>query len=115
MAGQAQQPCRQAHGRGKGLRVEKAAVEGERRTVEAHLGPVRYLATLLGASDEGVLCWFILAMALLLDPAAVLLVLAATRSDELQSRRPSESAGALPPKGEGSFKAGSCSFRRLHA
>ncbi len=60
-------------------KVEKAAVEGERRTVEADLGPVRYLATLLGASDEAVLRYFILVVSLLLDPAAVLLLLAATR------------------------------------
>jgi hypothetical protein len=33
------------------LTIEKAAVEGERRTVEADLGPVRYLATLLGTGD----------------------------------------------------------------
>jgi hypothetical protein len=61
------------------LKIEKAAVEGERRTVEADLGPVRYLATLLGQADEVVLRWFILVVALLLDPAAVLLLLAATR------------------------------------
>ena len=35
--------------------------------------------TLLGAGDQDVLRWFILAIALLLDPAAVLLLLAATR------------------------------------
>jgi hypothetical protein len=35
------------------LKIEKAAVEGERRTVEA--GPVRYLATLPGQADEVVL------------------------------------------------------------
>jgi hypothetical protein len=62
------------------LKVEKAAVEGERRTVEADLGPVRYLATLIGADNETVLRWFILVVALLLDPAAVLLLLAATRT-----------------------------------
>jgi hypothetical protein len=55
-----------------------AAVEGDRRIVEADLGPVKYLATLLGAQDENVLRWFILVVALLLDPAAVLLLLAAT-------------------------------------
>ena len=60
-------------------KVEKAAVEGERRTVEADLGPVKYLATLIGTTDEVVLRWFILVVALLLDPAAVLLLLAATR------------------------------------
>jgi hypothetical protein len=61
-----------------GLKIEKAAVEGERRAVEADLGPVRYLAALLGQADEAVLRWFILIVALLLDPAAVLLLIAAT-------------------------------------
>ena len=45
--------------------------------IEADLGPVRYLATLLGAGDQNVLRYFILAVALLLDPTAVLLLLAA--------------------------------------
>jgi hypothetical protein len=62
------------------LQVERAAVEGERRKVEADLGPVRYLATLVGADDQDALRWFILAIAVLLDPAAVLLLLAATRA-----------------------------------
>ena len=57
------------------LKIEKAAVSGERRTVEADLGPVKYLATQLGLTDEVVLRWFILVAALLLDPAAVLLLL----------------------------------------
>ncbi len=43
------------------------------------LGPVRYLATLIGGDDQDVLRWFILVIAVLLDPAAVLLLLAATR------------------------------------
>jgi len=45
---------------------------------EANLGPVRYLATLIGAGDQDVLRWFILVVALLLDPAAVPLLLAAS-------------------------------------
>jgi hypothetical protein len=61
------------------LKIEKAAVDGERRTVEADLGPVKYLAALLGQADEVVLRWFILVVELLLDPAAVLLLLAAIR------------------------------------
>ena len=60
------------------LKIEKAAVEGERRTVVADLGPVCYLATLLGADSETALRWFVLVAALLLDPAAVLLLLAAS-------------------------------------
>jgi hypothetical protein len=62
------------------LQVEKATIDGERRTVEADLGSARYLATLIGADNEMVLRWFILVVALLLDPAAVLLLLAATRT-----------------------------------
>jgi hypothetical protein len=70
------------------LKIEKATVEGVRRTVEADLGPVKYLATLIGATDQDVLRWFILAVALLLDPAAVLLLLASTRqSIHAPSRR----------------------------
>jgi hypothetical protein len=59
------------------LQVQKAGIEGERKVVEADLGPVRYLATLLGADSETALRWFVLVVALLLDPAAVLLLLAA--------------------------------------
>jgi hypothetical protein len=59
------------------LQVEKAGIDGQRRIVEADLGPVRYLAALLGAGDQDVLRYFILVGALLLDPAAVLLLLAA--------------------------------------
>jgi hypothetical protein len=59
------------------LKIEKAAVEGERRVVVADLGPIRYLATLIGADNETVLRWLILVVALLLDPAAVLLLMAA--------------------------------------
>jgi hypothetical protein len=61
------------------LKIEKALVDGERQRAEADLGPVRYLATLLGSTDEQTMRWFILVVALLLDPAAVLLLLAATR------------------------------------
>jgi hypothetical protein len=44
------------------------------------LAPVKYFATLLGQADEVVLRWFMLVVALLLDLAAVLLLLAATRT-----------------------------------
>jgi hypothetical protein len=49
-------------------------VDGERKAVEANLGPVRYLATLLGTTDEVAMRHFILVVALLLDPAASLVV-----------------------------------------
>jgi len=60
------------------LTVEKAGIDGQRKVAEANLGPVRYLATLIGAGDQDVLRWFILVVALLLDPAAVPLLLAAS-------------------------------------
>jgi hypothetical protein len=48
-------------------------------TAEADLGPVRYLATLPGVGDQNVLRYSILVVAVLLDPAAVLFLLAAAR------------------------------------
>jgi hypothetical protein len=42
------------------LKVQRAAVDGERKAVEADLGPVRYLATLLGSTDEATMRAFIL-------------------------------------------------------
>jgi hypothetical protein len=63
-----------------GLEEQQAAVQGERKQVEADLGPVRYLAALIGATDNDTMRCFILAVALLLDPAAVLLLLAAARA-----------------------------------
>jgi hypothetical protein len=62
------------------LQVEKADIDGQRREVGAGLGPVKYLATLIGAGDQDVLRWFILVVALLLDPTAVLLLLVAARA-----------------------------------
>jgi hypothetical protein len=35
-------------------------IEGQRKVAEAGLGPVRYLATLLGADSETALRWFVL-------------------------------------------------------
>jgi hypothetical protein len=61
------------------LKIEKAKVDGDRKVAEADLGPVRYLAKMIGGDDQDVLQWFILVIAVLLDPAAVLLLLAATR------------------------------------
>jgi hypothetical protein len=60
------------------LTVEAASVEGERKMAAADLGPALYLATLMGVSPDDMLRWFILLVAILLDPAAVLLLMAAT-------------------------------------
>jgi hypothetical protein len=50
-----------------GPQVERATVAGERKTIEADNGPVRYLGQLIGATDETTMRYFILAVALLLD------------------------------------------------
>ena len=60
-----------------GPRCLTAKVDGECKAVEVDLGPARYLATLIGTTDEVAMRYFILVVALLLDPAAVLLLLAA--------------------------------------
>jgi hypothetical protein len=72
------------------LKIEKAVVDGQRRTVEADLGPVRYLATLIGADNETVLRWFILVVALLLDPAVVLCVSAPNRDPHREGKQHTE-------------------------
>jgi hypothetical protein len=65
------QPCRSRS-------PHRGPAQGGRSRPRADLGPVRYLATLLGADSETALRWFVLVVALLLDPSAVLLRLAAS-------------------------------------
>ena len=60
------------------------------------LGPVRYLATLISSTDEATMRYFILMVALLLDPAAVLLLLAATHRQSLPRRASHESQSRVP-------------------
>jgi hypothetical protein len=76
------------------LKVEKAKIEpspgkkdesskkddeSKAKEDEAELGPVRHLAALLGADSDTALRWFMLVVACLLDPLAVLLLLAASQ------------------------------------
>ena len=61
------------------LRVQRAAVARERRKIEADdLGPLRFLSALFGFGTEQTMRAFVLAVSLLLDLSAVLLLLAAT-------------------------------------
>jgi hypothetical protein len=69
------------------LQVDRARVDGERRRVEADLGPVRYISALIGVPDGMVMRWFILAVAIILDPAAVLLLLASSMRGHLLTRQ----------------------------
>ena len=75
--------------------MQKAAVDGERkRPVEVDLGPVRYLTTLLGGTDEQSMRWFILVVALLLEPAILLLAAATHRDAGEQTHRPRQARPA---------------------
>jgi hypothetical protein len=62
------------------LQIDKAKIDGQRRRVEADVGPVRYLAELIGtpATDlERPVRLLTLALVAVLDPLAVALLLAA--------------------------------------
>lgn len=60
------------------LQVEAAGIASERQRLAADLGPIKYLAALLGVSDVALLKWFVALVACLLDPLALTLLLAAT-------------------------------------
>jgi hypothetical protein len=63
------------------LQIEKARVGAQRRRAEADVGPLRYLAELTGAPAndlERPVRWLTLALVAVLDPMAVVLLLAAS-------------------------------------
>jgi uncharacterized coiled-coil protein SlyX len=62
-----------------GLRADRAALEAERRRVEAAQGPVVYMAAILGLPVELTVRWLILLMVLTCDPTAIALTVAAAR------------------------------------
>jgi hypothetical protein len=62
------------------VKVEDAGVANQRDELAADSGPVRYLAALMGADQEIATRWFVLLVALLLDPLAAALLLAAGMS-----------------------------------
>jgi hypothetical protein len=59
------------------IEVEKAGIESERSGLAADSGPVRYLSKLIGIDQDAATRWFVLFVALLLDPLALVLLLAA--------------------------------------
>jgi hypothetical protein len=61
------------------MKAEEAGLSAQRRVAAADLGPVRYLAALAGVPADEMLRWFVLLVACLLDPAAVLLLYAASQ------------------------------------
>jgi hypothetical protein len=65
------------------VEVDKAVIESERSRLAADSGPVRYLSKLIGIDQDTATRWFVLFVALLLDPLALVLLLAAsTRPNE---------------------------------
>ncbi|NOJ38402.1 hypothetical protein [Bradyrhizobium australiense] len=63
-----------------GLQAQRAALAGERSRIEASTGPIRYLATMVGAAPEAAVRWLIMLMVLCCDPAAIALTVAAAAS-----------------------------------
>jgi hypothetical protein len=62
--------------------VESAGVDNERAGRAADFGPVEYLSKLIGANRDVAMRWFIVLIAGLLDPAALMLLLAASEPDQ---------------------------------
>jgi hypothetical protein len=62
------------------IEIDKAGIESERSRLAADSGPVRYLSKLIGIDQDTATRWFVLFVALLLDPLALVLLLAATAS-----------------------------------
>jgi hypothetical protein len=60
-----------------GIEIEVARIRSDREQLAADDGPVQYLAILLGASPDATMRIFILVVAILLDPLAAVLLLAA--------------------------------------
>jgi hypothetical protein len=60
------------------IEVEKSGIENERNKLAADSGPVRYLSKFVGIDQDTATRWFVLFVALLLDPLALVLLLAAT-------------------------------------
>ncbi len=72
------------------LQVEKARIDAQRRRAEADVGPLRYLAVLIGAPATDIeqpVRLLTLALVAVLDPMAVALLLAAGAHSRRSSSR----------------------------
>jgi hypothetical protein len=56
--------------------AQRAALTAEQERVEAAMGPVQYLAVMVGTDAETAVRWLILLMVLCCDPAAIALTIA---------------------------------------
>jgi hypothetical protein len=78
------------------VEVENAGLENERSEITVDFGPVEYLSKLLGIERDTVMRWFIVLVACLLDPAALMLLLAASRDSVFLPDEPSPSQRVAP-------------------
>jgi len=67
------------------VQVEGSVVETERAEQAADYGPLEYLSKLIGADRDAVMRWFIVCVAVLLDPLALTLLLAASATAAKQA------------------------------
>src|ERR1700689_3336412 len=80
------------------MQTQRAALTAETSRVEAAVGPVRYIAIMLGTDAETVVRWLILLMVLCCDPAAIALTIAVAgaRSPQVKCQREPRHAHFLP-------------------
>jgi hypothetical protein len=94
-----QQEIAQAQAEIARLNEQRAPIASELRSVEAKVGPIKYIAALIYGDDpdntllERAVRWMIILLVVVFDPLAIMMVLAATES--LKWRR--KQAAAAPP------------------
>jgi hypothetical protein len=84
------------------MEVEQAGAQNQRAEQGADFGPVEYLSKLMAVEREVAMRWFIVLVACLLDPAALLLLLAASRDSAFppnSHHQGSDIAGGNPAYG----------------
>jgi hypothetical protein len=59
-----------------GIETQRATLTAERERVEAAMGPIQYVAGMVGTDTETAVRWLILLMVLCCDPAAIALTIA---------------------------------------
>jgi hypothetical protein len=67
------------------VEIESAGVASERAERAADFGPVAYMSKLLGIERDTAMRWFIVLVACLLDPAALMLLLAVSTKYEMSN------------------------------
>jgi len=67
------------------MQTQRAALTAERERIEAAMGPVQYLAVMIGTDAETAVRWLILLMVLCCDPAAIALTIAVAGAPKSRS------------------------------